>query len=128
MSQEQYDVLIAEDDKQISNLLAFFLTREGYSVNIANDGQQAVDAIARMVEPKIIVLDIMMPYYDGYELLDHIRNQVNWNNVPIVMLSAKSREEDIIQALEAGADEYIVKPFHPREFITRLKMLMRRAA
>ncbi len=128
MNQEAYDILVAEDDDQISYLLNFMLTREGYKVKVANDGQEAMDAIANMAMPKLILLDIMMPYYDGYQLLDHLRNHTDWKDVPIVMLTAKSQEKDIIKALEAGANDYVVKPFQPGELITRLKMLMRRAA
>jgi len=125
---EQYDVLVAEDDDQISYLLNFMLTREGYKVKVANDGQEAMDAIAEMEMPKLVLLDIMMPFYDGYQLITHIRNETDWKDVPIVMLTAKSQEKDIIKALEGGANDYVVKPFQPGELITRLKMLMRRAA
>ncbi|MDH5257608.1 MAG: response regulator transcription factor [Gammaproteobacteria bacterium] len=125
---EEYDVLVAEDDDQISYLLNFMLTREGYKVKVANDGQEAMDAIAEMSMPKLVLLDIMMPYFDGYQLVAHIRNETDWKDVPIVMLTAKSQEKDIIKALEGGANDYVVKPFQPGELITRLKMLMRRAA
>ena len=125
---EKYDVLVAEDDDQISYLLNFMLTREGYKVRVANDGQEAMDAIAEMEMPKLVLLDIMMPFYDGYQLITHIRNETDWKDVPVVMLTAKSQEKDIIKALEGGANDYVVKPFQPGELITRLKMLMRRAA
>ena len=125
---EEFDVLVAEDDDQISYLLNFMLTREGYSVKVANDGQEAMDAIAEIKMPRLVLLDIMMPFYDGYQLVSHIRNETDWKDVPIVMLTAKSQEKDIIKALEGGANDYVVKPFQPGELITRLKMLMRRAA
>ncbi|MDH3325646.1 MAG: response regulator transcription factor [Gammaproteobacteria bacterium] len=125
---EEYDVLVAEDDDQISYLLNFMLTREGFKVKVANDGQEAMDAIAEIKMPRLVLLDIMMPFYDGYQLVDHIRNKTDWKDVPIVMLTAKSQEKDIIKALEAGANDYVVKPFQPGELVTRLKTLMRRAA
>lgn len=128
MSQDEFDILIAEDDDQISYLLNFMLTREGYKVTVANDGQEAKDIIAQIAKPKLVLLDIMMPYYDGYQIIDYIRNEMKWPDVPIVMLTAKSQEKDILRALKAGANEYIIKPFQPGELITRLKMLMRRAA
>ena len=128
MSQEEFDVLVAEDDDQISYLLNFMLTREGYKVKVANDGQEAMDAIAEINMPKLILLDIMMPYYDGYQILEHIRKKQEWEGVPIIMLTAKSQEKDIVKALESGANDYVVKPFQPGELITRLKMLMSRAA
>ncbi len=125
---EEYDVLVAEDDEQISYLLNFMLTREGYKVKVANDGQEAMDAIATIKVPKLVLLDIMMPVFDGYQLIAHIRNETNWKDVPIVMLTAKSQEKDIVKALEDGANDYIVKPFQPGDLISRLKMLMRKAA
>lgn len=128
MSQEEFDVLVAEDDDQISYLLNFMLTREGYKVKVANDGQEAMDAISEIAMPKLVLLDIMMPYFDGYQVLEHIRKESGWEGVPIIMLTAKSQEKDIVKALEAGANDYVVKPFQPGELITRLKMLMRRAA
>ena len=99
-----------------------------YSVKIANDGQEAMDAFTEINMPKMVLLDIMMPYFDGIQLVKHIRTETNWKNVPVVMLTAKSHEKDIIRALEAGANDYVVKPFQPGELITRLKMLMQRAA
>ena len=128
MSLEKFDILVAEDDDQISYLLNFMLTREGYKVKISNDGQEAMDAIASMESPKLVMLDIMMPHYSGFELIEHIRKKASWNNVPIVMLTAKSQEQDIVKALESGANDYVVKPFQPGELITRLKMLMNKAA
>ena len=128
MSQEEFDVLVAEDDDQISYLLNFMLTREGYKVKVANDGQEAMDAIENMKMPKLVLLDIMMPYFDGYQILEHIRGETDWTDVPILMLTAKSQEKDIVKALESGANDYVVKPFQPGELITRLKMLMRRTA
>ena len=125
---EQYDVLVAEDEDQISYLLNFMLTREGYKVKVVNDGQEAMDAIAVMDIPKLVLLDIMMPHYDGYQLVEHIRTNTDWKNVPIVMLTAKSQEKDIIKALEGGANDYLVKPFQPAELISRLKMLINKAA
>jgi len=128
MENEVFDVLVAEDDNQISYLLNFMLTRENFTVKVANDGQEAMDAINELAKPKLILLDLMMPYYNGFQLIDHIRNKLNWSDVPILVLTAKSQESDIVKALEAGANDYIVKPFQPGELITRLKMQMKRAA
>jgi len=128
MSQEKYDILVAEDDDQISYLLNFILTREGFSVKIANDGQEAMDAIAAISQPKLVLLDIMMPHYNGFELIDHIRKKTSWGDVPIVMITAKSQEQDIVRALESGANDYVVKPFQPGELIARLKAVMEKVA
>ncbi len=128
MSQENIDILVAEDDDQISYLLNFMLTREGFEVKVANDGQEAMDAIESINPPKLALLDIMMPHYTGFELIEHIRKKATWNNVPIVMLTAKSQEQDIVKALENGANDYVVKPFQPGELVVRLKSLMDKAA
>ncbi|HFE37041.1 MAG TPA: response regulator transcription factor [Gammaproteobacteria bacterium] len=128
MSQEYYDILVAEDDEQISYLLNFLLTREGFTVKVANDGQEAMDAIGQISQPKLVLLDIMMPHYNGYQIIDHIRHNSNWKKVPILVVTAKSLEKDIVKALEIGANDYVVKPFQPRELIGRLKALLQRAA
>ena len=127
MSQEKFDILVAEDDDQISYLLNFMLTREGFVVKVANDGQEAMDAIESINPPKLALLDIMMPHYTGFELVEHIRQKAAWNDVPIVMLTAKSQEQDIVKALENGANDYVVKPFQPGELVVRLKSLMDKA-
>ena len=128
MSQEYYDILVAEDDEQISYLLNFLLTREGFTVKVANDGQEAMDAIGQISQPKLVLLDIIMPHYNGYQIIDHIRHNSNWKKVPILVVTAKSLEKDIVKALEIGANDYVVKPFQPRELIGRLKALLQRAA
>jgi len=128
MNQEKIDILVAEDDDQISYLLNFMLTREGFEVKVANDGQEAMDAIESINPPKLALLDIMMPHFTGFELVEHIRKKGTWNDVPIVMLTAKSQEQDIVKALENGANDYVVKPFQPGELVVRLKSLMDKAA
>ena len=128
MSKAGCDIFVAEDDDQISYLLNFMLTREGYKVTIANDGQEALDILAEIEPPKLILLNIVMPYFDGYHLINHIRNKMQWSNVPIVILTAKSQEKDIMRALEMGANDYILKPFQPGELLARLKMQIKHAA
>lgn len=124
MEKERFDVIIAEDDEQISYLLNFMLAREKFTVKIANNGQEAIDIIDTVEKPKLIMLDIMMPHYNGFQILEHIQTKADWQDIPILMLTAKSKESDIAKALDAGATDYVVKPFQPAELITRLKRLM----
>jgi DNA-binding response OmpR family regulator len=128
MQEHDIDILVAEDDEQIAYLLNFMLEREGYKVHIVEDGQQVVDFIANNKPVRLALLDIMMPYVDGIQVLKLIKNNTSWNKVPVVMLTSKSREHDIVKALELGASEYISKPFQPGELTARIKMLLRRAA
>ena len=126
MSNEEYfDVFVAEDDDQISALLDFLLKREGYKVKVVKNGREAIESIDAIALPKLILLDVMMPYYDGFQVIKHIREKEDWKDVPIMMLTAKSQEADIVKALEAGANDYIVKPFQPVELVARLKSKLR---
>jgi len=114
-------VLIIEDDDQIAYLLTFMLEREGYTVVGATDGQIAHDLINKIDPPKLILLDVMLPFIDGFDLIKLIRNKPDWRELPVIMLSAKSQENDIVQALDAGANDYVVKPFQPMELLARIK-------
>jgi len=114
-------VLIIEDDDQIAYLLTFMLEREGYTVVAATDGQIAHDLINKIDPPKLILLDVMLPFIDGFDLIKLIRNKPDWRELPVIMLSAKSQENDIVQALDAGANDYVVKPFQPMELLARIK-------
>lgn len=128
MSKSSCDILIAEDDDQISYLLEFLIAREGYKVKVANNGLEAKDYLSDIKPPKLILLDIIMPYFDGYQLISYIRNDLQWKNVPIVVLTSKSQEKDIVRALELGANDCIMKPFQPGELIARLKLQLKHAA
>lgn len=117
--------LVVEDDDQISYLLRFILEREGYTVQIARDGRHAQRLMAEMEPPALVTLDVMLPYVDGFQLLGLMREKPAWENVPILMLTAKSQEKDIVRALDAGANDYIVKPFKPNELRARVKRLVK---
>jgi len=117
-------VLVAEDDDQISFLLQFLLEREGYSVMLARDGHEALQFIDSMTPPRLAIFDIMMPHADGFELLQHLRAKPDWHNVPVMMLTARSQEKDIVRALDAGAADYVVKPFLPEELKARIRRLV----
>jgi DNA-binding response OmpR family regulator len=115
--------LIVEDDAQIAYLLQFILSRDGFSVAMLQDGRAAREAIAVGPAPALVTLDIMLPYVDGLELVRDIRSQRGWEGVPIIMLTAKSHESDIVRALDAGANDYVVKPFQPEELRARVRRL-----
>lgn len=121
-------ILLVEDSEEISSLLDYLLQRAGFIVALARDGKQAMDYIEREPPPDLAVLDILLPYFSGFELVEKIRASASWKHVPIVMLTAKSHEKDIVRALELGANDYILKPFQPNEVIARLKRFLRSPA
>lgn len=120
-------ILIVEDDESIRQLLEFMFQREGYDTFAAADAREAIQAIAHGKVAALAILDVMLPYADGYLLVSTIRSHPQWQATPIIMLTAKSAEQDIVKALEAGADDYIRKPFQPVELIARAKRLMKDA-
>ena len=120
-------VLVIEDDPTISSLIEFRLKREGYAVTKVADGQAAMAVFAGDVIPNLVVMDVMMPFHDGYELLTNLRSRASWKHVPVIMLTSMSREEDILKGLEMGATDYVIKPFRPAELSARVKSLLARA-
>lgn len=118
-------VLVVEDDPDVAFLLEYMLGRDGYQVLLCRDGKQAAAEIERVEPPALALLDIMLPYKDGFELVTLIRSKPEWNQVPIVMLTSKSLERDIVRALDAGASDYVVKPFQPGELMARLRRYLR---
>jgi DNA-binding response OmpR family regulator len=124
----QGPALVVEDDDQISFLLKFILEREGFDVKVARDGRQASQMIDEMAAPSVVTLDVMLPYADGFQILGQLRGKPGWNSVPVLMLTSKSQEKDIVRALDAGANDYIVKPFQPEELRARIKRLVRKPA
>lgn len=117
-----YNVLIVDDDKEIVNAIAIYLKNEGYKIYKAYDGNQAVEKLKEQ-EIHLIILDIMMPEKDGIETLEEIRKE---KTIPVIMLSAKSEDYDKIEGLNAGADDYITKPFNSLELIARVNSNIRR--
>jgi len=115
-------ILVVEDEPSLQETLAYNLTRQGYTVESAGDGQAALDA-ARQTNPDLIVLDLMLPILDGFEVCRILRKEMN---VPILMLTARDDEIDRVLGLEMGADDYLTKPFSMREFLARVKALLRR--
>jgi len=123
MSAETRRILLVEDEKTIRDAVAAYLEREGYWVTPAADGQAALDEFAKH-RFELVVLDLMLPKVSGEEVCRAIRDA---SDVPIIMLTAKGEEEDRIAGLELGADDYLVKPFSPRELVARVRALLRRA-
>ena len=115
-------ILIADDDKNICELVRLYLEKEGYKVTSVYDGDSILANVFRE-EYSMIILDIMMPGKDGFEVLKEIRKK---SNVPVIMLTAKGETLDKILGLEFGADDYIVKPFEPKELVARIKAVLRR--
>ena len=117
-------VLVVDDEKNIVQLARLYLNKEGYQVESVYDGLEALK-MAKSVRPDLIILDLMMPEMDGLEVCRELRKT---SNVPIIMLTAKGDDIDRIVGLEIGADDYMTKPFNPRELVARVKAVLRRTA
>jgi DNA-binding response OmpR family regulator len=120
-------VLVVEDDEHINYLLDFILAREGFTIHAAKDGKQAMELVDTITPPQLALLDVMLPYADGFQILAHIRAKPEWKDVPILMLTSKSQEKDIVRALEGGAADYVLKPFQPLELMARLRRFIKAA-
>ena len=116
-------ILVADDDPIILNFLHSLLKDKGYEVITAEDGERALE-MALIYHPDIIVTDIVMPYRDGFDLIKVLRKESKLKNTPIVILSMKDKEDDIVKGLEEGADDYVIKPFNALELIARIKKLL----
>ena len=119
----KHRILIVDDDEKIVELVKLYLERDGYRVLAAYDGLQALE-IARQKHPDLIVLDLMLPGMDGLDVCRVLRGE--GNRVPIIMLTAKTTEEDKLVGLDLGADDYVTKPFSPRELVARVRAVLRR--
>ncbi len=118
-------VLVVEDEHDLQDLLRYNLEREGFRVTVAGRGEEALQ-LAATEAPDLVLLDLMLPGIDGLEVCRTLRNDGSTSTMPIVMLTAKGEEADIVTGLELGADDYITKPFSPRVLVARLKAVMRR--
>ena len=117
-------ILVVDDDKNICELLRLYLEKEGYTVVFAHDGKMALEQF-RNENPDFILLDIMLPHLNGWQVCSEIRKT---STVPIVMLTAKGETSDTITGLELGADDYVTKPFDPKEILARIKAVLRRTS
>ena len=118
-------VLIVEDDKDIVELVRYNLEKEGYQTAVAADGLTALSTLRR-TPPDLVLLDLMLPKLPGLEVCREIRRDQSLNRLPILMLTARGEEADRVVGLEMGADDYVTKPFSPRELVARIKALLRR--
>ena len=118
-------ILVVDDEEDILELVRFNLSKEGYQVICAATGEKAVE-MARAELPDLMVLDLMLPGMDGLEAAKFLKNNPETQNIPIVMLTAKGEESDVVTGLELGADDYVVKPFSPRILLARVKAVLRR--
>jgi two-component system phosphate regulon response regulator PhoB len=119
-------ILVVDDEPDILSLLVYQLSREGYRVSTAVDGRSALST-AREERPDAIVLDLMLPGVDGYEVLRNLREDDDTSEIPVILLTARKEEEERIRGFEIGADDYVTKPFSARELVLRIGALLRRA-
>jgi two-component system KDP operon response regulator KdpE len=121
-AEEKKLILVVDDEPRMVRFVRMNLELEGYQVSTASSGLEAIDKIRQEI-PNLVILDIMMPEMDGYETLESIRRV---SSVPVIMLTVKAEEEDKVRGLELGADDYVTKPFSPRELMSRVKAALRR--
>ena len=117
-------ILIIEDDRNTAALIATYLEKEGFATHQVHDGAEAL-SVARQQAPGFVILDVMLPQVDGWEICRELRK---FSDVPILMLTAREEEIDRVLGLSLGADDYVVKPFSPRELVERVKAILRRTA
>ena len=119
-------ILVVEDDRDIVEVLRYNLAKDGFKVLEARDGERGFEQ-ARRTKPDVIVLDLMLPGLDGLEVCRRLRDDEELAGIPVLMLTAKGEEADIVIGLEMGADDYVTKPFSPRELVARVRAVQRRA-
>ena len=118
-------ILVVEDDADLQEVLRLTFTNEGFRVVIAKDGLQALD-LAQRHDPDLVILDLMLPKLDGIEVCRRLREEPAFRRLPILMLTAKGEEADVVRGLGGGADDYLAKPARPREMVARVRNLLRR--
>ncbi|MES3040839.1 MAG: response regulator transcription factor [Pseudomonadota bacterium] len=117
-------VVLVEDDEMSAELVRFLVQRQGYTFEHISDGQKALNLL-KEEPPTALILDWLLPFVDGMTVLEAVRKSTTWSSVPVLVLTGKSREEDIVKALDAGANDFIAKPFQPAELTARLKRMIR---
>lgn len=120
-------ILVVEDEEDILELVRYNLAREGYQVSLAGSGEQALRTV-REALPHLIVLDLMLPELDGLEVCKRVKQDPRTAHIPVVMLTAKGEESDVVTGLELGADDYVTKPFSPKVLVARIRAVLRRRA
>lgn len=122
---DMQSILIVEDEVDIANLISFNLERAGYSVDMAHDGNEGLQRILKE-QPDLVILDLMLPSMDGYQILKEMQRDTRTHSIPVLMLTAKGQTEDRIKGLESGADDYLTKPFSPKELLLRVQAILKR--
>ncbi len=115
-------ILVCDDERHIVRLIQVNLEKQGYQVVTAYDGKEGLEKI-RSEKPNLVVLDVMMPYMDGFEVLKNLRRDVEFENLPVIMLTAKAQDKDVFEGYHYGADMYLTKPFNPNELVTFVKRI-----
>jgi two-component system, OmpR family, alkaline phosphatase synthesis response regulator PhoP len=115
-------ILVCDDERHIVRLIQVNLERQGYQVVTAFDGKEGLEKI-RAEKPNLVVLDVMMPYMDGFEVLKSLRREPETMNLPVIMLTAKAQDKDVFEGYHYGADMYLTKPFNPMELVTFVKRI-----
>lgn len=115
-------ILVCDDERHIVRLIQVNLERQGYQVTTAFDGKEGLEKI-RSEKPDLVVLDVMMPYMDGFEVLKTIRREPETESLPVIMLTAKAQDKDVFEGYHYGADMYLTKPFNPMELVTFVKRI-----
>jgi two-component system alkaline phosphatase synthesis response regulator PhoP len=118
-------ILVADDEEDVRDLVSYRLTRSGYHVIGAGDGEEAL-RLASEHAPDLMVLDVMMPRLDGYELTRRVRAEESLRSIPVILLTARSQESDVGRGFEVGADDYLKKPFNPDELVARVRAVLGR--
>jgi DNA-binding response OmpR family regulator len=116
-------VLVVEDDPVVSHLIDHVLTRTGFAVDLAVDGRQAKQMMDTLPPPSVVVLDVMLPFVGGFELVERVRKTPRWTDVPILMLTSQANESHVVRAFGAGVNDYVTKPFRPDELVARVRRL-----
>ncbi|MCU0976661.1 MAG: response regulator transcription factor [Steroidobacteraceae bacterium] len=123
-SNRKPQALIIEDSEHLAFLLGYMLEREGFETATLRDGRQAAHYIAGSRPPDVVLMDLMLPYLDGFEILGLVRAHPHWKTVPVMVLSARSGEDDVVRVLESGANDFVRKPYRPRELLARVRRLI----
>ncbi len=116
-------ILVCDDERSIVRLIQVNLERQGWEVVTAYDGKEGLEKI-KSEKPDIVVLDVMMPYMDGFEVLKELRRDPDFQNLPVVMLTAKAQDKDVFEGYHFGADVYLTKPFNPMELVSFIKRIL----
>ena len=120
-----HKILVVEDEVDIATLVSFNLQRAGYAVDMVHDGREGLEKILKD-QPDLVILDLMLPGMDGFSILKEMQRDIRANTIPVLMLTAKSQIDDRIRGLESGVDDYLTKPFSPKELILRVQAVLKR--